>query len=65
MHSVYIAYYKNTNDVNIDRKIKYKETIDYFDMPSAVIFDTSCLDIIQEIVYPQEIRSLEGEDRED
>lgn len=44
---------------------KYKETIDYFDMPSAVIFDTSCLDIIQEIVYPQEIRSLEGEDRED
>ena len=28
MHSVYIAYYKNTNDVNIDRKIKYKETID-------------------------------------
>ncbi len=42
---------------------KYDETIDYFDMPSAVIFDTSCLDVIKQIVYPQQIKTKEGEDR--
>lgn len=43
----------------------YDETVEYFDMPSAVIFDTSCLDIVKEVVYPQEIKSKKGEDRED
>lgn len=44
---------------------KYEETLEYFDMPSAVIFDTSCLDFIKEVTYPQEIKAKEGEDRED
>lgn len=44
---------------------KYEETIDYFDIPSAVIFDTSCLEVIKEIVYPQETKTKKGEDRED
>lgn len=33
---------------------KYEETIDYFDMHSVAVFDTSCLDVVKEIVYPQE-----------
>ena len=41
----------------------YDESIDLFDMPSAVIFDTSCLDIIEEVVYPQEMKIKKGDAR--
>lgn len=44
---------------------KYNETIEYFDMHSVAVFDTSCLDIVRQVVYPQETKEKEGEDRED
>lgn len=44
---------------------KYRETIEYFDMHSAVIFDTDCLDVEKEIVYPQVGKEKEEQDREE
>lgn len=40
---------------------KYKETIDYFDMHSAVIFDTACLDVEKQIIYSQEEKEIEDD----
>lgn len=42
---------------------KYSQTIEYFEIPSAVIFDTSCLDIEKEVVYSPKTKLQEGEDR--
>lgn len=42
---------------------KYAETIGYFDMHSVAIFDTSCLDIVRQIVYPQKTKEKAGEIR--
>ncbi len=43
----------------------YKETIEYFDLHSVAVFDTSCLDVVKQIVYPQETKEKDGEDREE
>lgn len=42
---------------------KYNETIEYFDMHSVAIFDTSCLDVVKQIVYPQETKEKDTEER--
>lgn len=47
------------------RDPKYNETIEYFDMHSVVIFDTACLDIEKQIVYPQEAKKKEEQDRDE
>lgn len=45
---------------------QYQETIDYFEIPSVAVFDTSCLDVVKEIVYPQAGKEKEEQDdRED
>lgn len=40
------------------RDPKYDETIDYFDIPSAVFFDTRCLEYVKEIVYPTDSEDI-------
>lgn len=42
---------------------KYDETIGYFEMPSVAVFDTSCLDVVKEIVYPKGERDFDDENR--
>lgn len=42
---------------------KYNETIEFFDMHSVAIFDTSCLDIVRQFTYSQETKEKDGEDR--
>lgn len=45
---------------------KYEENIGDFEIPSVAIFDTSCLDIVKELIYPPApINEKDGDDRED
>lgn len=71
------GYALGTADVSFDEAIpevqaywnsedpKYKETIEYFDMHSVVVFDTDCLEVEQEIIYPQEEQEKEEQDRDE